>query len=131
MNCLGIPIRYDPNAKVISDSRGIWPFKRVVIGPAIRNFTNDEAQAILMHELGHCKLFHLEKRLLRLWMIFRPKRLAAYCKKQEHQADYFVVQLGRGRELVSVLQKTQSSGGPIHPDYASRIERLLAWLSKA
>jgi Zn-dependent protease with chaperone function len=131
MNCLGIPIRYDNTLRVLSDSRGIWPFKRVVFGPAIRAFTRDETEAILMHEVGHCKLFHLEKRLLRLWMIFRPKALAEYCKKQEHQADYFVCELGRGRELVSAFQKIQSSGGPLHPDTASRIERILAWHSRA
>lgn len=131
MNCLGIPVRYDPSLRVISDSRGVWPFKRIVVGPAIQNFTREEGQAILMHEAGHCKLFHLEKRLARLWMLVRPQMLGDYCKRQEYQADYFVVQLGRGRELVSVLEKTQSRGGPIHPDAASRIERLRSWLSKA
>ena len=83
MNCLGIPVRYDPTLRVLSDSRGIWPLKEVVVGSAISAFTQREVEAILMHEVGHCKLFHLEKRLLRLWMIFRPKLLAEYCKQQE------------------------------------------------
>lgn len=131
MNCLGIPVHFDPSLRVLCDSRGIWPFKRIVVGPAIRMFTQRETEAILMHEVGHCKLFHLEKRLLNLWKIIAPQELAEYCRNQEYQADNFVCQLGKGRELLSAFNKIVSAGSTLHPDMASRIERLLAWLSKA
>jgi Zn-dependent protease with chaperone function len=130
-DCLGIPVRYDPEAKVIADSRGLLRWKEIVVGPGIFNFSRREQQAILLHEVGHCKLYHLEKRLLRLWKLIWPKSLALYCQFQEQQADYYVAQCGYGLDLASAFSRMTSSGGPLHPSTSSRIERLLAWHSKA
>ena len=132
MNCLGIPIRYDPSAKMISDSRGLWPFKKIVVGPALRAFPEREQQAILLHEVGHCKMFHLEKRLLRVvTSLFRPRLIAAYCQAQEFAADQFAAGCGYGMELASAFTRIKSNGDPLHPRLDARIARLIAWHSKA
>lgn len=127
MNCMGIPVRYDPNAKIISDSRGIWPFKRIMIGPTFFNFDEREKQAILLHEAGHCLLFHLEKRIAHLWLLlWSPADLARYCEAQEYQADRFVSECRYGVDLARAFSKISEDGGALHPGTHSRIARLLA-----
>ena len=131
MNCLGFPVAYNPRSKSISDSRGLWPFKRIVVGPFFSIFGDREKQAILLHEAGHCKMFHLEKRVVRAFTsIFRPSLLSEYCRAQEFAADQFAAGCGYALDLASALSRIKSSGGPLHPDLSIRISRLLAWRSK-
>lgn len=124
MKILGIPIHYDEKARIISDSRGLWPFKRIVVGPAFWRFGPREMQAILLHEVAHCKLFHLERRLLRA--IFFPGSIKEFCFAQEFQADNFVALTGYGKDLASVFSKVKQTEQILHPPTAERIERLLA-----
>jgi len=132
MNTLGVPVRYDPQAKMISDSRGLWRWKKIVVGPMFWiNFDEREKQAILLHEAGHCKMFHLEKRILRLpLMLVRPSFVASYCRAQEFAADQFAAGCGYAQDLARALSKIRAGGGPLHPDLPTRIARLLAWRSK-
>jgi Zn-dependent protease with chaperone function len=132
MNCLGVPVRYNPKLKFISESRGLWPFKRIVVGPGIRAFAEREQQAILLHEVGHCKMFHLEKRILRvLTAFFRPSVIIAYCHAQEFSADEFVAHCGYGLELARAFTRLTQTAGVWHPRSEDRIARLLAWHSRA
>lgn len=131
MNCLGIPVHYDEDFKFISDSRGLWPFKRIVVGPLIRAFPEREQQAILLHEVGHCKMFHLEKRILRVFTaLFRPSLITAYCRAQEFAADQFVAGCGYGPDLARAFTRLKPSGDLWHPSRDARVERLLQWRSK-
>lgn len=109
----------------ICQARGVWPFKRIVCGPRLRTFTDDEQQAILAHEAGHCKLLHLEKRIAHLWLLFQPAKLAQLCRDQELEADDYVRALGLGRALISFLAKAPNEEAPLHPSPGLRIARLL------
>jgi Zn-dependent protease with chaperone function len=125
--CLGIKVRYDGKARIISDSRGIWRWKEIVVGPDFLRFPPAEQQALLLHEVAHCKLRHLEKRLQKLWLLlWRPSRLFALCKEQEFEADRFVAAMGFGHTLAQAFGRIQSSGAdPLHPTLQERIERLV------
>lgn len=127
-DCLGIPVRFSRRLRVISDSRGIWRWKRIVVGPSFLSFPPREQQAILLHEVAHCKLRHLEERLKSLWkLIFGPSELFALCREQEFQADRFVAACGFGPELVQAfLRVGPRPADPIHPPLQERIERLVA-----
>lgn len=130
MNLFGIPVRFDPDAKIISDSRGLWPFKRIVVGPPFFNFAEREKQAILLHEAGHCKMFHLEKRIARLWLLlWRPALLARYCEAQEYAADQYAAECGYGLDLARAFSRFTGESD-LHPGRHDRIARLLAWRSK-
>jgi Zn-dependent protease with chaperone function len=134
--CMGVPVRFDEDLPYISDSRGLWRWKEIVVGPSYFALTAREKQAVLAHEAGHCKLLHLEKRILRLWLLVMPKRLLAYCHQQEYQADQFAKACGYGAAMISLLERValvQSEGGAAqtqlvgslyHPPLQSRIERL-------
>ncbi len=126
--CLGIPVVYDPALKVIADSRGLARWKKVFVGPVFRAFPPREQQALLLHEVGHCKLRHLERRLAAaLVLIFWPPALATYCKRQEFQADLFAAHCGYGRELAAAFMRVKSvSQSPLHPPIEERIARLLS-----
>lgn len=128
MKCLGVTVHYRQKEKMISDSRGLWPFKRICIGPEFFRFTERERQAILLHEVGHCKMFHLEKRILNA--ILRPHLIASYCQAQEYAADQFAAGCGYAEDLASAFGRLHSTGDPMHPRREDRIKRLLAWRSK-
>lgn len=111
---------------LISDSRGLLRWKKIVVGPEFLQFPPREQQAILLHEVGHCKLRHLEKRLLALWRIFSPRRLAELCIRQEFEADRFAHGCGYGPDLARAFQRVRASDSPLHPPIAERIARLLS-----
>lgn len=127
MNSFGIPVRFDPAQSTLCDSRGIWPLKRIVYGPALRELPAREQQAVILHEAAHCKMFHVEHRLAALWRLFvRPASLAELCRLQEFEADRFVIAHGYGPDLARVLLRFQSGKrGPLHPSTSERIRRLL------
>lgn len=132
MKCLGVPVIYKPALKAISESRGLWPFKRIVVGPTLRAFPEREQQAILLHEVGHCKMFHLEKRILQAFTaLFRPSLILAYCHAQEFAADEFVAGCGYGMDLARAFSRINPTDSPWHPRRDHRIARLIAWHSKA
>lgn len=124
--CLGVPVYYDPELKPISDSRGLWRWKKIVLGPKFLGLPDREKAAVLLHEVGHCKLHHLEKRISMVWLVlFSPKRLLRLCMEQEHEADRFAARRGYGDDLARLFARTIGNGpGPFHPDRESRITRL-------
>ena len=123
--CLGIPVFYDPDLKNISDSRGLWRWKKIIVGPQFKNLSEREAGAVLLHEAGHCKLRHLEKRISMAWlMLTSPQRLLNLCLAQEYEADAFAARCGYGNDLARLFARMQQGQGPFHPELASRISRL-------
>ena len=125
--CHGVPVVFDPRQRTISEARGIWRWKKIFVGPQFLGFDDREQQALLLHELGHCKLRHLEKRLLRLWLIVIPSRLRALCVEQEFEADLFAARCGFGPALAGVFMRLRAhDDSPLHPELQSRIERLLS-----
>lgn len=123
--CHGVPVSYDPGLKNISDSRGIWPFKKIVVGPQFLQLSPGEQGAVLLHEVGHCQLYHLEKRIAMMWLVLvSPKRLLRLCLAQEYEADAYAAKEGFAPYLASVFSRLQDAEGVLHPDLALRIERL-------
>lgn len=152
-NCLGIPVRYDPSSRVIVDSRGMWRWKEIVIGPGFLSFPPREQGALLLHEAGHCKCNHIARLA---WFIARsPRRawrfarcaleaaragtdengffklvaermpdVATYRIGQEFEADRFAAGCGYAHDLIRAFGRIQSEGGPFHPHPALRIARL-------
>lgn len=152
MNILGIPVIYDEKFTGISDSRGLFFRKRVVVGPAFQSLTEREKGAVLLHEAGHVKLWHAEKRLLpTLWMLLSPLKtfaivrakddaearviwaevledsgVAALARSQEFEADRFAAGCGYGMDLARVFARVKEEPTPLHPRAPERIARLLA-----
>lgn len=128
MHCpeiLGIPVRYLPKFKGLSDSRGLGRWKAIVVGPAFVRLPADQQAAVLLHEAGHCKLRHLERRLARLWLLlWSPRRLSAYCINQEFEADRFAAQHGFGQSLAALFTRLSAVDTPLHPPLYIRIQRL-------
>lgn len=120
--CLGIPVRFDPNQKTICESRGLGFLKKVFVGPAFLAFPPREQQALLLHEVGHCKLRHLEKRIVAL---LTPWRTARVCREQEFEADRFAAGCGYGADLARAFLRIQAVPDPLHPPKEERIRRLI------
>lgn len=125
--CLGIPVLYDEKLPLISESRGVWRWKKIVVGPAFLAFPPREQQAMLLHEVGHCKLRHLERRCLAaLVLLFWPPALGRYCQRQEFQADRFAAACGYGPDLARAFLRLRAvPASPLHPPLAQRIAALL------
>ncbi len=123
--CLGIPVHYSERLRVICESRGIWRWKKIVVGPDFTQFPPREKMAFLLHEAGHCKLHHVEKRLLNLWwLLIWPRRLVRLCVEQEHQADLFVKNCGYGADLARAFSRLVEMEKTLHPPIKERIARL-------
>lgn len=124
--CHGIPTEIDYSLPFICDSRGIGRWKKIVVGRAFFTFDDRQQSAFLLHEVAHCKLRHLEKRIAALWLlIWRPKRLAQLCIEQEFEADLFVARCGFGPDLARAFLRIGSAGeDPLHPPLTARVERL-------
>jgi Zn-dependent protease with chaperone function len=122
---LGIRLAVDRTSKLMADSRGIWPFKRIVLGASWFLFSPREREAVLCHEAAHCKLFHLEKRMLLIPLLFlRPALVTEISIAQELEADRFAAERGFGVELLDVLRKLGGKEGQFYPSFERRAEAL-------
>jgi Zn-dependent protease with chaperone function len=125
----GIRVSYSDKLSLLSESRGIWPWKKIVVGPLFWQLTFREQGAVLLHEAGHCRNFHLEKRLLMTpYILFRPSLVLQICAEQEFEADFYSAAHGYSYELMTLFQKMTAQKSPFHPDMASRIERLKVFI---
>lgn len=142
--CLGIPVYYDSGLKyVFADSRGLWRWKWIVVGAHFARLSPEFKKIVLLHEVGHVRLRHHEKRIARLWMLVSPRRFSLYFKEQEHEADEFAGSIcGRAKviefyrrqlDYIEAQPPTQKTGMDavmekvakiFHPDLQSRIARL-------
>lgn len=128
---LGIPVRYDPKLRVVSEARGVGRWREVVIGPDFPFFPGREQQALLLHEAGHHQHGHIGERLRRLWLIVvRPAAFADLCCRQELQADRFTAACGYGPDLIRAFgrlvvrkptTRTERFLARMHPPLAQRI----------
>lgn len=139
--CLGIPVIYDPTLTEIAHSRGFLFWKTIVIGPLFTAFAAREQQAILLHEAGHCKLWHAERclwPLLRAILLHPALALAAALQRdpvrtemlwsewiersgiaelrraQEYQADYYAAQCGYGADLARAYSRVCEQYAPVY-----------------
>lgn len=122
---LGIPVRYDRKFREVSETRGLWPWKKIIVGDAFVALEERARAAILLHEAAHAKLFHLEKRIaFAITNFWRPSGIGRYCQQQELQADAFATECGYGRDLALVFSRLKDSGGTFHPSAKERIDRI-------
>lgn len=99
---LSIPVRYDPRARGIAFARGVWPLKSIVVGIGWFHLSAGEQQAALAHEVGHCRGFHLELRLL-LLPFYWCEWAQAIARRQEFDADAFAVRSGQGAGMLQLM----------------------------
>lgn len=100
-----------------AEAKYIWPFKRIVVGPLFFRLDAKSRHAILLHEAGHCKKFHFEKRILTIlstfWMMVYPvfwyeRVLKKQAMQHEFEADAFAAEHGDTQILCDALNKLQS-----------------------
>ena len=121
---LGIPVYYTLDRRVFAESRGIWPWKRIVVGPGWNRLQYEEQIAALLHEAHHCRALHFEIRLLLVpfcWMT-RVQRIA---QRQELACDRFAHDNGFGHEMLRIMSKTQGTGGEFYPLLKDRCDHLI------
>lgn len=122
---MGVPVCFDPKMSGISETRGLGPWKKIVVGPQFSRIDARQQAAILVHEVGHIRLNHLAKRigyaLLNFW---RPAAIWRYCRMQELQADAFVVGCGYGRDFALFCALMNQAESASHPSSAERISAI-------
>lgn len=122
---LGIPILVDVGSHLTADSRGIWPWKKIVLGVSWFYLAAREKEAVLMHEAAHCLKFHLEKRIAAIPLLFlRPAFATEIAMRQELEADRFAAERGFAVELLSVLRKLGGKDGQFYPTFYTRAKHL-------
>lgn len=120
---LGLPISYNQQFKGVAVARGVWPFKHIEVGVSWFGLSMGERIAVLMHEAGHCKLLHLEKRIL--WLpLFWTKFVERIAMDQELEADEFAFRHGYGVEFLQFLKRFRYVKGDYYPNYPERSEHL-------
>lgn len=123
----GIKVFFDPCLQIPAQSKGLWPFKKIVVGKQYLPITPREKMAILSHEEAHCKKFHLERRILALWaIIFFPKLAAKWACQHELDADAFAAKHGYGVELREALSGFKSPPSMFYPPFKVRAAALTA-----
>jgi hypothetical protein len=126
---LGIPVEVDTESHFLADSRGVWPRKKIVLGVSYFYLSEREKEAVLCHEVAHCKRFHMEKRLLALPLLFmRPAFTSRMASNQELEADRFAAERGLGVELLQVIRKYPENQGQFHPNRTERVAALNKFL---
>ena len=128
MNVLGIPVYFNPATDEMAYATGVWPFKRIVIGPRWLTLDTGERMGVLMHEAKHCLAFHLEIRLLLLpvsWMNW----VLRLCHQQELDADAFAVEQGYGRDLLRLVTRFRE-GNEYYPSFDDRYNNMIELIGR-
>lgn len=146
MSIDGVPVIYDENTVHLARAVGMWPKKRIVVGPAWWKLTEDEQLAVLYHELGHCRGFHFEKRAGLLCLVIAPilivfpwpmtvavvVSLLAWefvtwiARGHELEADRFSAARGYGAAMSTYLRRPESRrpDSEFYPSHADRLAAL-------
>jgi hypothetical protein len=118
---LGIPVLVDMHTHIPAQAKGLWPFKRIVLGQGFFYLGLREKEAVLHHEACHCRRFHLERRLCAIPLLLVAPRVAEKIAiEHELEADRAAVHRGFGAELLRVLHKLHGPGGQFHPSTDTR-----------
>lgn len=121
----GVPVVYDEHSPELAHAAGVWPFKRIVVGPEWFALEAEEQAAILMHEVYHCRALHMEVR----WLLFPfcwTRFAREIGKRQEFAADRYAAREGYQHELVMFLARHgRGPTSPFHPSTWDRIDSLL------
>lgn len=141
---MGIPVQYSPYHRGVCDARGIWPRKRIMIGPLFNQFDMRIQQALLHHEARHCLRWHLEQRIalvlfmyLPLWLLTVRELIVIHlvgimvwfcyesARQHEIDADRFAVKHGYGAELLKFLKATfKPDPSRFYPNFEDRCNNI-------
>ena len=110
-------IHFDPEYGGYAYIKGLWLWRRIYVGHRFVSLPDREQMAVILHEVGHCRLWHIERRLPRL-LVFGRIACAAYLQRQELEADAYVASRGYGADLAKVLRCING------PDQTFRSERI-------
>lgn len=119
---LGVPLVYRPKVGM-AQAIGLFRWKRIAVGDMWFNLDRHQQQAVLLHEYAHCKMFHMEQRLLvvpMFWTAWARSR----AREHEFAADLFAAKRGYGLEFVQFLRK-YGTKSEFHPDPDERAARIL------
>ena len=128
---LGIPVFVDESSHLTADSRGIWPWKKIVLGISFFYLERREKEAVLLHEAAHCKKFHMERRIAAIPLLFlRPAFANEIAISHEIEADRFAAERGFAVELLSVLRKIGGKEGRFYPTFDERAKHLKKFIKE-
>jgi Zn-dependent protease with chaperone function len=121
-----IPVRYDPKVRTIASARHTAWGRYIAVGPTWFQLRPREREAVLYHELGHLRSWHLIKRWVAVPLFWTQwvRRLAV---EQEYQADDYAAKHGYAMDFICVLMGYCRDGGEFYPLLQDRIERLKGW----
>ena len=112
-------IRLDPEYGGHAYTKGFWPWRRIFVGHSFVLLPDREQQAVLLHEVGHRVLWHIERRLLHR-LIFGV--CTDYLQRQELEADAYVARRGYGADLAKVLRRIDGSDQAFRDKRIARLE---------
>lgn len=116
MKILGIPVVFDPRCATLAVARGLWPFKRIAVGPEWYRLDVGERLGVLFHEAGHCVGLHMEKRLAAAPLLFiAPGFIRRFTHAQEIEADRFAADQGYALDLARVLESRPAPESLFYP----------------
>jgi len=122
---LGYRIDFDPEMPRVAEARGIWPFKRIVVGRQWYALPDHERAAVLMHEAAHCRRAHFEKRLVALPLfLLSPSFVKRMAREQEIEADRFAARAGFGAGLIAFLRRFDERESIFYPSHDERVRAL-------
>jgi len=105
----------------IAVSSGVLFWKKIEIGDRFLSLPEDMQKAALAHEIGHCKKWHIEQRILCLLFCF--PLVLWLCRKQELEADKFAAEAGHAKALLKFFQD-EFDGEGTHPSHQLRRQHL-------
>jgi hypothetical protein len=120
----GFPVFYDRACDTIAAARGVLWNRHIVVGTSWFYLSPEEQQAVLWHEVGHLKHFHLLRRLL--WVPLFWSRIAHRVGvKHELQADAAAARAGFGEGMLRFISR-HHNGHPadFYPDLGVRVQHL-------
>lgn len=121
---MGYPLRHTPGADLYAEAHGVWKWKWIEVGDPWFRLSGAQQQAVLLHEVGHLRHFHLEKRLA-LLPIFWSGIARRVAQQQEMQADEFAAQHGYGLALGMFLGQNHRGDGEFYPRIQERLTNIL------
>lgn len=132
MKVLGIPVIFDPRITSGAEARGLWPFKRIAVGPSWYVLPPEERVAVLFHEVHHCRAMHMEARVLLLpLLLVVPRVIERVCRRQELAADRFAAAHGWAAHLAAMLKRAGQAQTYFYPSSDERIRALTPYLEGA
>ena len=121
---LGYPVYFTTDRRVFAEARGIWRWKKIIVGVGWNVLPYEEQIAALLHEAHHCRAHHFEIRLL-LLPICWTKWSQRIAQRQELACDRFAHDNGFGHEMLHIVSKTQGGGGEFYPLLKDRVDHLI------